>query len=72
MNEIQFLMYDADKKVEVLVRDETIWATQKVLSKLFDADKSAQNKNQCLNISATSDGSYIRSEYPLYSDCDSL
>ncbi|GIO43133.1 RhuM family protein [Paenibacillus apis] len=45
MNEIQFLMYDADEKVEVLVRDETIWATQKVLSQLFDADKSSISRH---------------------------
>ncbi|QDA26144.1 cell filamentation protein Fic [Paenibacillus polymyxa] len=45
MNEIQFLMYDADEKVEVLVQDETIWATQKALSKLFDADKSSISRH---------------------------
>lgn len=45
MNEIQFLIYDADEKVEVLVQDETIWATQKALSKLFDADKSSISRH---------------------------
>ena len=30
MNEIQFLMYDPDEKIEVVMKDETIWATQKL------------------------------------------
>lgn len=45
MNEIQFLMYDADEKVEVLVRDETIWATQKTISQLFDVGIPAISKH---------------------------
>lgn len=45
MREIQFLMYDADEKVEVIVRDETIWATQKVLSELFDVNKSSVSRH---------------------------
>lgn len=44
MNEIRFLLYDADEKVEVLVQDETIWATQKALSKLFDVGIPAISK----------------------------
>ncbi|MDY4306951.1 hypothetical protein [Enterococcus sp. DIV1368e] len=35
MNEIQFLMYEDSEKVEVVVQDETIWATQKTISKLL-------------------------------------
>lgn len=27
MDEIQLLMYEADKKIEVVVKDEMIWAT---------------------------------------------
>lgn len=27
MVEIQFFMYDADEKIEVVVKDEMIWAT---------------------------------------------
>ena len=45
MNEIQFLMYDADEKVEVLVQDETIWATQKTISKLFDVDRTSISRH---------------------------
>lgn len=36
MNEIEFLMYEADEKIEVIVKDETIWATQKAIAGLFD------------------------------------
>jgi len=36
MNEIQFLIYEANEKIEVLARDETVWATQKAISGLFD------------------------------------
>lgn len=45
MNEIQFLMYDADEKVEVLVQDETIWATQKIIAQLFDVKVPAISKH---------------------------
>ncbi|TJX13065.1 cell filamentation protein Fic [Tissierella creatinini] len=45
MNEIQFLMYDSDEKVEVLVQEETIWATQKAISKLFDIGVPAISKH---------------------------
>lgn len=45
MNEIQFLMYDVDEKVEVLVQEETIWATQKIISELFDVGVPAISKH---------------------------
>jgi hypothetical protein len=45
MKEIQFLMYDVDEKVEVLVQDDTIWATQKVLSELFDVDRTSISRH---------------------------
>ncbi|SPF56410.1 hypothetical protein SBF1_9100002 [Candidatus Desulfosporosinus infrequens] len=45
MNEIQFLMYDADEKVEVLVQDETIWATQKTIAELFDVDRTSISRH---------------------------
>lgn len=35
MNEIQFLIYDEGGQTEVLVQDETLWATQKVLPNCF-------------------------------------
>ncbi|WP_018213515.1 hypothetical protein [Desulfitobacterium hafniense] len=45
MNEIQFLMYEADEKVEVLVQDETIWATQKTIAELFDVDRTSISRH---------------------------
>lgn len=45
MNEIQFLMYNSDETVEVIVRDETLWATQKSISKLFDVKVPAISKH---------------------------
>ncbi|QOW61343.1 death-on-curing protein [Treponema pedis] len=44
MNEIQFLLYntpDGGANVQVAVKDETIWMTQKAMSRLFDC--SADN-----------------------------
>ncbi len=44
MNEIQFLLYntpDGGANVQVAVKDETIWMTQKAMSQLFDC--SADN-----------------------------
>ncbi len=45
MNEIQFLMYDQDEKIEVVMKDETIWATQKAIAELFDVGVSAISKH---------------------------
>ena len=45
MNEIQFLMYDDNEKVEVLVQDETIWATQKTIAELFDVDRTSISRH---------------------------
>lgn len=45
MNEIQFLIYEDSDKVEVLIRDETIWATQKTISQLFDVGIPAISKH---------------------------
>ena len=41
MNEIQFLMYEDSEKVEVLIQEETIWATQKTISELFGVDRTS-------------------------------
>jgi len=38
-------MYDTDEKVEVLVQDESIWATQKTISQLFDVGIPAISKH---------------------------
>lgn len=45
MNEIQFLMYDADEKIKVIVQDETIWGTQKSIAELFDVGVPAISKH---------------------------
>lgn len=45
MNEIQFLLYEADEKIEVIVKDETIWATQKAIADLFDVGIPAISKH---------------------------
>lgn len=37
-NEIQFILYqlpDEEGKVQVVIKDETIWATQKAIAQLF-------------------------------------
>lgn len=42
-NEIQFLLYqlpDEEGRVQVVIKDETIWATQKAMAQLFGIDKS--------------------------------
>ena len=45
MNEIQFLMYGSDEKIEVIMKDETIWATQKAIAGLFDVGVPAISKH---------------------------
>ena len=47
-NEFQFLMYqsvDEDISVNAVIRDETIWLTQKSMAKLFDVDVPAISKH---------------------------
>ncbi len=47
-NEIQFILYqlpDADGRVQVIVKDETIWCTQKAMAQLFDVGIPAINKH---------------------------
>ncbi|WP_236253514.1 virulence RhuM family protein [Carnobacterium sp. CS13] len=45
MEEIQFLLYESDEKIEVVMKDETIWATQKAIAGLFDVGVPAINKH---------------------------
>lgn len=48
MNEIQFILYnlpEEDGKVQVVIKDETIWATQKAMSQLFGVGVPAINKH---------------------------
>ena len=47
-NEIQFLLYsmpDEQGKVQVIVKDGTIWCTQKAMSQLFGVDRSVITKH---------------------------
>lgn len=47
-NEIQFLLYnmpDADGKVQVVIKDETIWCTQKAMAQLFGVGVPAISKH---------------------------
>ena len=47
-NEIQFLLYtmpEAVGKVQVVIRDETLWCTQKAMAQLFGVDKSGISRH---------------------------
>ena len=47
-NEIQFLLYnmpDADSKVQVVIKDETLWCTQKAMAQLFGVGIPAISKH---------------------------
>ena len=49
---IQFLLYslpDEEGKVQVVIKDETIWCTQKAMAQLFCVDKSGISR-QITNI----------------------
>ena len=48
MNEIQFILYhlpDEEGKVQVVIKDETIWATQKAMAQLFGVGIPAISKH---------------------------
>jgi hypothetical protein len=48
MNEIQFILYqlpDEESKVQVIIKDETIWATQKAMAQLFGVSVPAVSKH---------------------------
>lgn len=47
-NEIPFLLYrlpDEEGKVQVVIKDETIWCTQKAMAQLFGIDKSGISRH---------------------------
>ena len=47
-NEIQYLLYsmpDADGKVQVVIKDETLWCTQKSMAQLFGVGVPAISKH---------------------------
>lgn len=45
INELQFLIYDYDEKTEVIIREETIWATQKSIAELFGVDRTSISRH---------------------------
>lgn len=45
MKELQFLLYEDDERIEVLVRNETIWASQKIIAELFGVGIPAISKH---------------------------
>ncbi|MBQ5347570.1 MAG: virulence RhuM family protein [Ruminococcus sp.] len=48
MNGIQFILYqlpDEEGKVQVVIKDETIWTTQKAMAQLFDVNIPAISKH---------------------------
>ena len=48
MNEIQFILYqlpDEEGRVQVVIKDETIWATQKAMAQLFGVGIPAISKH---------------------------
>lgn len=47
-NEIQFLLYsmpDSEGKVQVVIKNETIWCTQKAMAQLFGVGVPAISKH---------------------------
>ena len=47
-NEIQFLLYtmpEAEGKVQVFIKEETLWCTQKAMAQLFGIDKSGISRH---------------------------
>ena len=47
-NEIQFILYqlpDEEGKAQVVIKDETIWATQKAMAQLFGVGVPAISKH---------------------------
>ena len=48
MSNLQFLLYqlpDTEGKVEVVIKNDTIWCTQKAMAKLFEIDKSGISRH---------------------------
>lgn len=73
MNEIQFLLYntpDKNIKVNVIVKDETLWLTQKAMAELFDCStdnislhlKNIYNDGELNEISTVEEFSVVQRE----------
>ena len=47
-NEIQFILYnlpEEEGKVQVIIKDETLWCTQKAMAQLFGMDRTVVSKH---------------------------
>jgi len=47
-NDIQFILYNLPEekgKVQVIIKDETFWCTQKVMAQLFGVDRTVISKH---------------------------
>lgn len=47
-NEIQFILYNLpneDGRIEVVIRSESIWCTQKAMAQLFGVDRTVVSKH---------------------------
>lgn len=47
-NKIQFILYNLPEengKVQVIIRDETLWCTQKAIAQLFGVDRTVVSKH---------------------------
>lgn len=47
LQEIQFILYnlpEKKRKVQVIIRDETLWCTQKAMAQLFGVDRTVVSK----------------------------
>jgi hypothetical protein len=45
MKELQFLVYGRNEEIEVIVRDDTIWATQKTIAQLFGVERTTISRH---------------------------
>ena len=48
LQEIQFILYnlpEKEGKVQVIIRDETLWCTQKAMAQLFGVDRTVVSKH---------------------------
>ncbi|MDV5973877.1 UNVERIFIED_CONTAM: virulence RhuM family protein [Streptococcus canis] len=66
MNELQFLIYTADNNQEtasVIIRGETIWASQKEMSRLFDVGVPAISKHYAITGKTAAEIIYTKADH---------
>lgn len=62
-DDIQFILYnlpEKEGKVQVIIRDETLWCTQKAMAQLFGVDRTVVSKHLKIYLSRLS---YSRIQY---------